>query len=93
MSIFEALMLLSFGFAWPASIITSYRSRSTKGKSLSFMLIIGFGYICGILHKINHSMDPIIILYIINAVLVSIDLMLYVRNRGLERQQSEGGLS
>ena len=35
-SIFETLMILSFGVSWPMSIIRSYRSRSTKGKSIFF---------------------------------------------------------
>ena len=40
MGIFEFLMLCCFGFSWPFSIVTSIKSRSTKGKSLAFMLLI-----------------------------------------------------
>ena len=86
MSIFEALMLLSFGFAWPASIYTSITSKSTKGKSLSFLIIIGVGYACGIIHKLLYSFDFIIILYGINFLMVFIDLLLYVRNKKLENK-------
>lgn len=28
----EAMMVLSFGISWPASIIKSYRARTAKGK-------------------------------------------------------------
>ncbi len=84
MSIFESLMLLSFGAAWPASIYTSYTTRSTRGKSLLFLLIILFGYLCGIAHKLVYARDPIIILYILNAVMVFTDLLLYFRNRRQE---------
>jgi len=84
MSIFEALMLLAFGCAWPASIYTSLRSHSTKGKSLPFMIIIALGYVSGMLHKLLYSLDFIIILYALNFLMVGIDLILYVRNKRIE---------
>ena len=40
MGLFEFLMLFCFGFSWPFSIMKSIRSKSTKGKSLMFMLLI-----------------------------------------------------
>ncbi len=84
MSLFEALMLMAFGFAWPTSIYKSIRSRSTKGKSLSFLIIIWLGYVSGMLHKILYSFDFVIYLYILNFLMVSIDIALYCRNRKLE---------
>ena len=48
-NILETVMIICFGISWPLSIIRSYRSRSTKGKSLMFSCFIGFGYICGII--------------------------------------------
>ena len=84
MSIFEALMLISFGAAWPVSIAKSWKSRTTKGKSLFFMVIVELGYIAGITHKILYSMDIVIIFYILNFTMVFIDLMLYFRNRRLD---------
>ncbi|MDK2903673.1 MAG: hypothetical protein PWQ93_1592, partial [Clostridiales bacterium] len=48
MSIFESIMLLCFGAAWPFSIYKSYKSRSTAGKSLVFSLLLLIGYISGI---------------------------------------------
>jgi hypothetical protein len=90
MSIFEALMILSFGAAWPASIYRSYTSRSTKGKSLAFLIIIWIGYLSGILHKVFYTYDIIIILYVLNLIMVSADLALYFRNRKLEERVSAG---
>ncbi|MCF7942531.1 MAG: hypothetical protein K9M84_13035 [Spirochaetia bacterium] len=84
MSIFEILMLISFGFAWPTSIIRSWRSRSNAGKSLPFLLIIAFGYLSGILHKIIYAPDPVIVLYIINLCMVSADILIYRRNHLIE---------
>ncbi len=57
MSIFEIIMLLCFGFAWPFSIVKSFQSRSTKGKSILFLLVVLAGYIAGIIHKFFYSYD------------------------------------
>jgi hypothetical protein len=80
MSVFEAVMMLCFGSAWPFSIYKSYTSRSNKGKSLWFMVIVLVGYTSGILHKILFNFDFIITFYILNLVLVLIDASLYFRN-------------
>ena len=83
MSIFEIGMLLCFGFAWPFSIYRSYTSRQNSGKSLPFLLILLLGYISGILHKIFYNFDPVIYLYILNSIMVSIDILLFYRNKRL----------
>ena len=81
--IFEALMLICFGFAWPFSIWKSYKSETNSGKSLYFILVVDFGYFCGIIHKIFWSFDMVIILYIINFIMVTTDILLYYRNSRL----------
>jgi len=86
MSIFEAIMLLCFGAAWPASILKSFKSKSTKGKSLLFLVILILGYISGIIHKILNSRDVVLYLYILNLCMVSIDTALYIRNRAIEKR-------
>lgn len=85
MSVFEIMMLICFGLAWPTSIYKSIKSKSTKGKSLNFLLIILLGYLAGILHKIFYSPDFVIILYFINFMMVLTDILLYFRNRKEER--------
>lgn len=50
--ILEAIMIISFGIFWPMNIIKSYRTKSTRGKSLLFLLFIDFGYVCGVVGKI-----------------------------------------
>lgn len=81
MSIFEIIMLLCFGAAWPFSIYKSYKSKSIEGKSLGFLLIVMAGYISGILHKIYFNYDIVIYLYVFNMLMVGIDIFLYGRNR------------
>ncbi len=85
MSFFEAGMIICFGAAWPVSIYKSYTSRQNGGKSLGFMLIILTGYISGLLHKFIYNLDPIIFLYLLNAVMVSLDILIYMRNQRLVR--------
>lgn len=87
MSVFEAVMMVCFGFAWPFSIYKSYTSRSNKGKSLWFMVIVLTGYVCGILHKIIFNFDFIIVLYIMNLLLVLADTCLYFRNYLISKKQ------
>ncbi len=81
MSIFEIIMLLCFGAAWPFSIYKSYKSRSVEGKSLLFLLVVFIGYWSGILHKIFYNYDSVIYLYILNLIMVGIDILLYIRNK------------
>jgi hypothetical protein len=85
LSIFEILMLVCFGAAWPLNIYKSLTSRSTSGKSLLFLLVVNTGYICGMIHKIVFSYDGVIFLYALNFLMVSIDIVLYFRNRRIER--------
>ena len=86
MSVFEIGMLVSFGLGWPISIIKSWRSRQTGGKSIGFLFVVLLGYISGTLHKLFYNLDFVIILYIINGVMVAIDIALFFRNRRLERK-------
>jgi hypothetical protein len=85
MSIFEIGMLVCFGAAWPAAVYKSWKSRTNAGKSVVFLYIVAIGYICGVIHKLLYSRDPVIVLYALNALLVSTDLALYYRNRLLMR--------
>lgn len=84
MSIFEIIMLLCFGAAWPFSIYKSYKSTSTAGKSLLFLVVVEIGYISGILNKVFYHPDNVIYLYFFNLFMVLIDMLLYIRNRRIE---------
>lgn len=87
---FEAAMIILFGLSWPASVLKSWRSRTTKGKSLLFEILIFLGYVCGIAGKvITHNVTYVLVFYIINLVMVGFDLGLYVRNSRLDRLAAE----
>jgi hypothetical protein len=83
MSIFEIMMLVCFAAGWPFSIYKSYTSRVNSGKSLIFLIIVIVGYVSGIIHKLLYSYDGVICLYILNGLMVSIDIILYWRNARL----------
>ena len=80
MSIFEIVMLVAFGSAWPFSIYRSWKSRSSRGKSIVFLWIILAGYMAGVTHKLVYNYDRVIFLYIINFTMVAVDIVLYYYN-------------
>jgi len=84
----EILMLVSFGFSWPFNAVKSYRARTTKGKSLQFLVLILFGYMCGIVSKLTAPSFKwyVMFFYVLNFIMVSVDLAFYFRNLRLDRQ-------
>ena len=79
MSIFEAIMLVCFGISWPVSIAKSVRTKVVAGKSPLFMAIVLLGYLSGIIHKIFFSFDWVISLYVVNMILIAVDISLYFK--------------
>ncbi|QWR76309.1 hypothetical protein [Candidatus Magnetomonas plexicatena] len=82
MSIFEIIMLICFGAAWPCSIYKSCKAGKNDGKSILFLIIVFIGYISGFIHKLFYNFDYVIYLYVLNGAMVLIDILLYVRNAG-----------
>ncbi|HRZ30609.1 MAG TPA: hypothetical protein P5274_03025 [Candidatus Paceibacterota bacterium] len=80
MSIFEALMIICFGLSWPFSIWKAYHTHQNGSKSVLFLWLIWLGYFAGIIHKIFYNYDLVILLYILNSLMVSIDIALFYRN-------------
>lgn len=87
--ILEIIMVVSFGISWPLNVIKSYQARSTKGKSLWFLVLIFFGYVCGIASKLTADSYKwyVLFFYVLNFVMVGIDLLLYWRNYRLEYRE------
>jgi uncharacterized protein with PQ loop repeat len=81
MSIFEAVMLLCFGMAWPFSIYKSWKTKKNGSKSLIFLTALMIGYVSGIIHKILYNFDGVLYLYILNATMVSIEIIFFMLNR------------
>ena len=89
----EVIMIVSFGASWPLNVIKSYKSRTTKGKSLAFLCLIFFGYIAGIASKLLNQayMNDfaakwyVLFFYVLNLCMVGVDLCLYLRNYKLDK--------
>jgi hypothetical protein len=81
MSVFEILMLVCFGFAWPTAIYKSIKSKSVEGKSILFLYIIMAGYLFGMIHKMVYNLDFVIALYAINFLMVFTDMILYHKHK------------
>ena len=78
-AIFEALMLVCFGAAWPFSIYKMLKTKRSHGKSLPFLAVLLAGYFFGILFQLTGERNAVIYLYLLNAVLVSFDLFLTIK--------------
>lgn len=91
MSIFEVIMLVCFGAAWPPAVYKSYTSRTARGKSVFFLIIVLIGYLAGIFHKLFYNLDWVVFLYALNGAMVCCDILLYFRNSALDRQSLPTG--
>lgn len=98
--ILEIIMIVSFGASWPLNVMKSYRVRTTKGKSLSFLCLIFFGYIAGIASKLVNaeymanfaSKWYVLIFYFLNLIMVGADLCIYYRNYRLYKRGANNAM-
>ena len=86
--ILEIIMIVSFGASWPLNVMKSYKARTTKGKSLAFLLLISFGYVCGIASKLMLASFKwyVLFFYVLNLFMVLCDVAIYFRNYKLDKQ-------
>jgi len=90
--ILEIIMIVSFGASWPMNLVKNIKSKSTKGASLSFYLLILVGYIAGIISKfVNESYMAnfkdkwyVLVFYFINFISVSLNIIVYFINKKKE---------
>lgn len=85
-SVLESIMLICFGLSWPINVMKAIKARSAKNMSLPFILLIISGYIAGIFAKfMSHQMNYVLIVYFVNLAIVTVNLLVYFRNRQLDR--------
>ena len=92
--ILEIVMIVSFGASWPMNVIKSYKAKTTKGKSIAFLCLIFFGYIAGIASKFSNAAYMaafsekwyVLFFYILNLLMVGVDIILYIRNKQLDKK-------
>lgn len=90
-SILETVMLICFGFSWPLNVIKSYKAKTAKGTSLPFILLIITGYVAGISAKIiTGQINYVLIAYILNLAIVSLNVIVYFHNVSLDKKRLLG---
>ena len=91
-SILETVMLICFGCSWPLNLMKAYKSRTAKSTSLPFILLIITGYIAGITAKVlSGRINYVLVAYLINLAIVSLNLLVYFRNVFLDRKLTVSG--
>ena len=86
--VFEVIMLCCFGASWPFNIERSIRSRTAKGKSLTFEGFIIVGYLCGLAGKfLSGNLTYVVAFYLLDILMVTTDLLLTLRNRRLDAEE------
>ena len=94
----ETVMIALFGFSWPNNILKTLQNKSTKGKSLMFLVLIDIGYAAGIASKFikllyedghNWLFYLSFAVYILNFVMVSTDMILYFYYRAKEKATND----
>lgn len=89
--ILETIMLVCFGLSWPMSVVKNIRSKTAKSMSLPFTLLIISGYVAGISAKIyNHQYNFVLIVYLLNLAIVSVNVIVYFINRRYDKAADEG---
>lgn len=88
-NILETAMLICFGCSWPISAYHSWKAKTAKSTSLKFILLIMTGYIAGIASKVlkwveSGNFNYVIIVYILNILFVTANLVIYFRNKKLD---------
>ena len=95
-TIFEIIMVICFGASWPMNIIRAYKSKTTKGTSLFFLLLIEVGYISGIVSKVFMILGSglswlgyvALSFYILNLLMVFLGILIYFRNLKFDKARN-----
>lgn len=89
--VLEMIMLICFGLSWPMNLIKNYKAATAKSTSLWFILLIITGYVSGITAKILNPerSTVVLVVYIINLVIVTMNLLVYFRNVALDKKAEQ----
>lgn len=88
--VLEAGMLVCFGISWPFNIAKSLRSRTAKGKSVIYEILVVVGYFFALAAKIIlGDVNYVMIFYIVDILMVTTDIILTFRNGRLDRERDK----
>jgi len=86
-SVFETLMLVCFGLSWPFNLAKNIKAKTAQSMSLKFLLLIEFGYVCGIAAKfISGNINYVLIVYFLNLAVVGANIIVYFINRNIDKK-------
>ena len=86
----ESTMLICFGLSWPMNLAKNIKAKSARNMSLQFILLIIIGYIAGISAKLyNHRFNYVLVVYLLNLIVVSANVVVFFINRRYDRQAKE----
>ena len=84
----EMIMLILFSTGWYCSIGKMLWTQKASGKSISFVMTICLGYICGVMAKIavfreTGDLSDLVYLYALNSLVTAFDgvLVVYLTRR------------
>ena len=87
--LFEIIMLVCFGFSWPITIYKTIKSKTVKGITPVFYILVLVGYVSGIIYKIFYNYNYSIWFYVMNAVFVSAQIVLFYYFHNLESKKKD----
>ena len=94
-NLLEVLMVVCFGISWPLNIVKAWKARTAKGTSVLFYFFIWIGYIFGLAAKAvklsGGVSTPFYVwfFYILNEVMVTAGILIYYRNKLLDRKNKK----
>lgn len=91
----EIAMLCLFGCSWPFNIAKALRTRTAKGKSVVFEVLVIVGYLIGLFGKLYAYRQTGVLaysvwFYIADILMVSVDLILYSINARRDKLAAQG---
>lgn len=87
---FETCMLICFGLSWPFNIAKSLRSKTARGKSMGFQVVVIVGYLMGLTGKfISGNVTYVAVVYVLDILMVSFDLAVTMHNHRLDKQREK----
>ncbi len=85
----ETIMLICFGISWPINVVKNTKAKTAKAMSFPFIMLIITGYLAGITAKIlTHRINYVLVVYILNLAMVSVNVFVYVRNRRFDKKRA-----
>ena len=92
--ILEMIMIICFGVSWPINISKLIKSKTAKGTSVMFYILIDLGYVAGIAAKAIKLMNGIAtpwyvwFFYVLNFLMVLAGIIIWLCNRALDKKGS-----